>query len=547
LLAPSTEAQNCTAANEGLNAIPGQSNNWYHEIDETGARVRNHGPGYFPIAATSSQDGMADRDAWVTSTTAPMPIYPGTDDPSVRIITGWVYANGNSHNAIDYARNEGGRFPVYAMADGEVIWKGYAASPGNVVIIQHTAPSGERFRTIYHHLIDGRDHDIAFAKATLNYCASRTCDGDAWQRYQDRAEAAELALALDPSDQEVERVWGTNETRVSVNEGDVVRGGDLIAYAGTTGAHSGGIHAHVMFARRAPHKKAGGNVSRWTFFDPYGLYAQPKEFYQVDCPTGEGGALQHASVIAPFFHKFTGVDSSTFQRGLDYFAAHGLYPEALTTEHVPGSGKMVAGSFVIDSDEPVVRHLRSFNGYQDDFEYWRDRGWKPRQTSVVVAPNSTRYTTIYGPITDRFWTSHKMTANWFSSRFQELYSTHVLTDVAPYSENGTLYFSAMWEKRSHNGYAMYFGMTKSNFLARHADYVSRGLNLQRLYQYAHPGSGTRYAALWTREGPDTYYWTGLDAETYRSYSKGLSPYGFRVTHLSVNGGRYNVVWTWDWN
>jgi murein DD-endopeptidase MepM/ murein hydrolase activator NlpD len=151
-------AQTCTVAALSQNAPANVSTNFYHRIDTAGAVADCHGScasptGYFPISQSGNSltDGMKDREAWLRGTVPHQPTYRPFRDPGVQVIAGWMYNAVDRHNAIDYGFS-GGAFPVHAPADGTVVWIGYQASPGNVVILEHRAPTGRTVRTIMRHL-----------------------------------------------------------------------------------------------------------------------------------------------------------------------------------------------------------------------------------------------------------------------------------------------------------------------------------------------------------------------------------------------------------
>jgi hypothetical protein len=57
-------------------------------------------------------------------------------------------------------------FPVHAIADGTVITSSWDPTGflGNVVVIEHTAPDGTRYRSIYAHLRNGATTDCENSK-----------------------------------------------------------------------------------------------------------------------------------------------------------------------------------------------------------------------------------------------------------------------------------------------------------------------------------------------------------------------------------------------
>ena len=175
------------------------------------------------------------------------------------------------------------------------------------------------------------------------------------------------------------------------------------------------------------------------------------------------------------FQDFVHVPSGEYQRGFDYFASVGWFPQTLATENYDG-GWFISGAYRQAPSAPVTRTFQTFDQYQSDFEFWAAHGWRPRTNTTLTAnSSSTRYSAVYTPITNPFWTSHQITAGWFNDRFAELWSTHELMEAEPYVESGQLFFIGTWEERLHNGYAMYYGLTWNDFWARDVENFPEGL------------------------------------------------------------------------
>src|SRR5262249_50838595 len=160
--------------------------------------------------------------------------------------------------------------------DGKVVWVGWMSSPGNVIIIEHTASNGQKFRTIYHHLRNGRDNDIAYARATrafytTNVGAWPPSDG-AWAFYQTLADNDYNTLNTIPTLAQLAAIqsrWGTNADTLMVSVGQTVKAGQQIGWAGMSGVHGANsnyqnTHLHIMFARQAWHPVSGSWQLLWT-------------------------------------------------------------------------------------------------------------------------------------------------------------------------------------------------------------------------------------------------------------------------------------------
>ncbi|MFP2924636.1 M23 family metallopeptidase [Pyxidicoccus sp. 3LG] len=552
-LAPSVGHAACDIDSAAQSAPGLTSGNWYHRIDGAGNVGTWHPDGYYQISSAS----MVNRGTWLDGTVARMPVYKPFRDTGVGVGVGWMYGANSRHNAVDYDK-DGASFRVDAVADGTVVWVGYMSSPGNVVIVEHTARDGSRFRTVYHHLRDGRDEDIARARLTKSWYEKSQGAGtwasadSTWKFYQNQADADAQVLAGSPTAAQltaIESRWGTPSQGILVSEGQTVKAGQQIGMAGLTGAHGmnsnvNNTHLHIMFARPAPHWVGGMQQNLWTLFDPYGLYALSPSCYQTEYPTGRGGqADQHASHFAPFFQDFAGVDSGKFQQGFDYFASFGWFPYTLATESSGWTWKM-GGAFQYNASAPVTRTFRTFAVHQSDAELWDDYGWRPDKVVGMTAPDAPRFTAIYAPITTGYIARHKMTPSWFGTQISDNYNAaYLLTDASAYLEAGQLFFTGTWVKQpAVTAQYLYHSMTEAQLWDTDDTMKASGLKMVQVSKYSHPGLGDRYLALWHVTGKTLVPVLNLTPDQFRSYRDlyvGL--FNYKIRHVSAYGGTYAVI------
>lgn len=550
-LAPTLARAACDIDSAAQSAPALTSTNWYHRIDGTGAIAASHPDGYYQISSAS----MVDRAGWLDRTVARMPVYKPFRDSAVQVGVGWMYGANSRHNAVDYDK-DGASFRVDAVADGTVVWVGYMPSPGNVVIIEHTAKDGSKFRTIYHHLRDGRDEDIARARLTKTYygnvIGSWTTADNTWKVYQNHADADAQTLAGAPTATQlaaIEARWGTPSQGLLVSEGQTVKAGQQIGMAGLTGAHGMNssiynTHLHIMFARPAEHWVGGVKKNLWTFFDPYGLYALSASCYQTEYPTGQGGqANQHASHLAPFFQDFAGLDAGKFQQGFNYFASFGWFPSTLATESSGWTWKM-GGSFHDNQSAPVTRTFRTFAQHQADADAWKPNGWRPDKVVGMTAPDEPRFTAIYAPITTGYIARHKMTPSWFDSQIDDNYQAgYLLTDASAYLDGGQLFFTGTWVKQpAVTAQYVYAALTETDLWNRDDTLQASGFKMVHVSKYSHPGLGDRYMAIWHVTSKTLVPILNLTPEQFRSYRDiYVGSFNYRVRHVSAYGGRYAVI------
>lgn len=506
-----------------------------------------------PVSSTSAvTPGMVNTATWLAGNVQATPIYKPFRQTDVGIVSGWMYDETGRHCGVDYARG-GGSFEVRAVADGVVVFVGYMPSPGNVVILEHTMPDGSKYRTIHHHLRNGRDADIASARRTM---AHSNAYGSNWQthprapQYQALADADAAILANNPTAAQVQAVesrWGSNSQTLSLEIGDPIKAGQTLGWAGQTGFDQYGVHLHIMFARPATVRLPGTltTENRWVFFDPYGLYTGPTNAcYQGFAPTGAGGANRHASVLSPVPAEFPLTGHENFQTIFSYFASKNMAPRSLATDS--SVGWKVAGAFAPRNVIPVTRFLSTLSQHQADYTSWLANGWIPDNIVGMTTTGAARYTAIWAPTVTGTESQPMMTPAFFSQRWSALYNTHRLTDVSLYNEGGALYVSGIWKPQAGGGYAMYYGKTRAEFDAMHASMLGAGARAVQVVKYDHPGLGDRYAGLWHILGAEAVSEPFLDLTADQLTAQRdlyIGALGMKVKHLSAYKGLYSVIFT----
>lgn len=320
--------------------------------------------------------------AFLKGVKAKMPFYLPYRHPQARLTSGWLYGSGSSHRGQDYSRSDipdgtDPTFAVYASAAGLVTDVFWSDLSGNIVVIEHTAPSGERYLSYQSHLRNGVDADVGRALAVN--CTDVTDDRCVLYTKFAKSFATHLS-------------WGTNAQTIAVKAGDVVKAGQFLGWAGNTGyggagwgldedgkptSFRGNVHLHAFFGVSHPTEAA-----TFVAVDPYGVYdkVDDKGCYDLLKDTA------FDRLFAPFYPTFHGVPFEIVERYAGYYTQMGWAPRTLDVHRSSGSVR-VSGAFARGIAGPfAARGYQTLAAYQASFDELLAQGLVPRQTSVTTAP-----------------------------------------------------------------------------------------------------------------------------------------------------------------
>ena len=454
---------------------------------------------------TNTQREQAARD-FAASVRASMPMFLPYKNSHVYPGGGWLYDGGNFHGAIDYSRDnaqEGvdATFGVYSVADGKVVSKLWDNLMGNVVIIEHVAPNGDRYRTTYMHLRNGFTNDVANAKAIPAGDTSKDDDGNYSRQYKYYLFAHKATH--DPL------YWGTDNQKIKVEVGDTVYAGQQIAWSGNTGYggagwgldNSGNVtnkatannHLHLMTTVPDPRPAYPND---WVQIDPYGVYAE------ADTNGGCYDLLDdtpYVRLFAPFYSNFHNVPANVVSKYFGYYPGMGYALQTLSI-HRNGNDLLASGSF--QRNLPSQWKAR-FYMTGADFQYWfdeyHDQGLRPREISVTR------------------------------------------------DGSGNPRFNVIWKKRAGEGYYTYFGLTDADWAQKVTQHVYNGGMVIEEHVAYDTNSGVRHAAVFVSSPtPVTYEIHYLSSLTLNSLLPALKAQGYKQTNMDVEeigGGRvYGGIW-----
>ena len=508
---------------------------------------------YNPSAPEAYFATAADAEAFAASIRASMPLFLPFYDGDVVLGQGWVYGSGGFHGSVDYSKNSSAYGPgidpaieVRAAGDGKVVTVEWSDWLGNVAIIEHTAPNGDRYRSVYMHLRNGYDNDLANAQAMTVTAEDMQADenGDFGRKYK--------YFLYANKESHSQQEWGTNAQTIQVKPGDAVHAGQLIAYSGNTGYGGAGwgldnngdptdpntANNHLHFQMTAPFP----GTSDWVFVDAYGVYEQ----------SGSGcydllDETDYVRLLAPFYPSFHNVPVDYVTGYWGYYTGMGM---ALQTVSVHRGGNQVLASGSFQWGLPNSWYARLYmtaNDYQHWFDTYDQQGFRPREIQVAKDGSSQpRFTVIWKKRDGEGYVAHHglTDADW-NVKWQEyvVQGGMRVEDRSAYDVGGQRLWAAVFVKDQSPGFYELHYMPSDTFNARFQKYYDEGFRLWSVDPEELSG-GTLYGAVW-RPMPGTWPARhGLTPAEYQAEFLKYTGQGYRLHRVRgyANSGRFAAIW-----
>jgi murein DD-endopeptidase MepM/ murein hydrolase activator NlpD len=453
-------------------------------------------------SGTEAQRETAARN-FADTVHASMPFYLPYKSSHVYAGHGWFYNSGTFHGAVDYVRDDYSAgndptFKVYSVAPGRVVSVVWDDWSGNIVVIEHVAPNGDRYRSAYKHLRNGFDHDLAEARAIPK---GDKFDGDGNVKRQYKYYL--FAHKDDPSTLH----WGTNAQTIQVEVGDYVQAGQLIGWSGNTGPGGAGAgldsngnptnsttaNNHLHFMMTVPDPRPGFE-NDWVQIDPYGVYSEvDKGCYDLL------DTAAYERLFAPFYSNFHNVPANVVAKYFGYYPGMGRALQTISL-HRDGNTLLCSGSFQSGlSSQWKARTYMTSAEFQQWFDTYHDQGYRPREISVT--PDS----------------------------------------------NGNPRFNVIWKKRNGEGYYTYFGLTDAQWQQKWNEHVEQGGMVVEEHVAYESNNAARHAAVFISSPKVAFYeYHYMSSPVFNTTFDVLNNAGFRMTNMDVaevNGGRtYGGIW-----
>jgi len=482
--------------------LPGVTGGSYQINDQlNGVNVWYRQPYHVFTMGTASQREQAAQN-FADTVRASKPMFLPYKNSHVHPGQGWIYNTGKFHGAIDFSRDnaEEGKdatFGVYSVAEGTVVSVLWSDLMGNVVIIEHKAPNGDRYRTAYMHLRNGFTKDLANAQA-MPSGNKYDAKGNVTRQYKYYL----FANKPDPNP----LYWGTDNQTIMVKVGDKVNAGTQIGWSGNTGWGGAGSglddngnptnkatannHLHLMTTVPDPRPS---NPNDWVQVDPFGVYAKTNtNCYDLldDAP--------YERLFAPFYSSFHNVPAAVVSKYFGYYPGMGMALQTLSLHRKSGD-LLASGSFQSGLPSQWKARLNmSGSSFQSWFDYYDSLGYRPREISVNRdGGGNPRYTVI-------------------------------------------------WKKRAGEGYYTYFGLTGAEWTQKVTDHVTNGGMVIDEHVVYDTNSGARHTGVFVSSPkPETYDAHSLSNLIFNSLQSVLKAQGYKQTNIDVEeigGWFYGGVW-----
>lgn len=456
---------------------------------------------------------------------------------------GWIYENGNEHSSADFSKTKvdadtDPTFAVRAAAPGRVVSKVWDNWHGNILVLEHTAGNGTKYRTLYFHLRNGKRNDLANARAIKE----PTPANDTISRY------IKYAALKDPKDIN----WGTDSQKIPVNVGDWVEAGQFIAWSGNTGPGGAGAglnadgtlmdttrannHLHFMLAVVNP-KTTG----EWIFIDAFGVYAKVS--------TGCYDVMKnndYKRFFAPFYSNFHNVPSDLVGKYFSYYPDMGMTLQTHSL-YLTGGKLMAAGSFQPQAPNPFYSY-----GFQTSSDFnttfagrFRD-GYRPHQLQVTLdASGQPRFTSLWKKRGgEGVYTYINMPQEDLDAKWQDLVVRQGfrIEDFAAYTVGGQRRFAAIFVKDGL-AFSFFHGMNQQAFDAKWQEMNRLGF-ANTAVTLAQLPEGERFGGVWTKTGGAWATYINMNSAGYQRKFEELSRQGYRLHKVQglPGGSRFNAIW-----
>jgi hypothetical protein len=489
---------------------------------------------------------------FAATVTASMPLFYPYRSKHVRAGQGWFYNSGDFHGAVDFSKDdypEGAdpSFKIYSIGEGivrSVVWDNWS---GNIVVVEHVAPNGKKYRSAYKHMRNGFTHDLAAAKA-IPLAADKMYDADGKPT---QTMKYKLYANL-PTPSQLQ--WGTDQQTIAVHVNDHVHAGTFLGWSGNTGPGGAGkglkddgtpsnpvtANNHLHFMMTVPNPS--GDETEWVQVDPYGVYSLvSSDCYDIldDTP--------YARLFGPFYPAFHNVPIDIFTKRFGYYPQMGMGLQTVSV-HRKDSKVLVSGAF--ERGLPPAWYCRVYMT-GDDYQHWFDeyakQGFRPRELSVTNdAAGNPRFTAIWKKKgVESFAAVHNLTDAGWKQRWDELVVKGGMRveECVAYADHGSPRLAGIFVKDAEKGFYEKHYMDSAALQSSFNTYSGQGFALTNV-NAAEIGGKTMYSGVWRKQPGSWIAKHGMTPQDYQKLFDQFTESGYRLHQVYGydNSERFAAVW-----
>lgn len=508
-----------------------------------------------PAWAFSSGGNAASEQTcrgFAETVTASMPLFVPYKSGHVRPSHGWFYNGGDFHGAVDYGKDdypegEDPSFKIYSIGAGivrSVVWDNWS---GNIVVVEHVAPDGKKYRSAYKHMRNGFSHDLALARA-IPVPADKMFDANGkptqslkYQRFANLPNPSKLQ-------------WGTEDQKIAVKPGDHVSAGEFLGWSGDTGPGGAGkglnddgtpknavtANNHLHFMLCVPHPTGG--ETEWVQVDPYGVYAQvDTDCYDVldDTP--------YVRLFAPFYTAFHNVPIAVFTKRFGYFPGMG-YGLQTVSLHRRNDRVLVSGAFQYGLSAPwVCRVYMTSDEYQRWFDEYGKAGFGPRELSVTNdGQGNARFSAIWRKGgAGSFAAVHNLTDAQWKQKWDDLVVKGKMRveECVSYTDRGASRLAGIFVSDAERAFYEKHYMDSATLQSSFNAFAGQGFALTNV-NAAVIGGKTVYAGVWRKQPGSWVAKHGMTPQEYQKLFDQFSSSGYRLYQVCGydNSERFAALW-----
>lgn len=252
------------------------------------------------------------------------------------------------------------------------------------------------------------------------------------------------------------------------------------------------------------------------------------------------------ALAAPFWPSFHNVPAQTFFDNFSYYPNQGLGLQTLSLYRA-GNQTLAAGSFDSSVQGPwYALGNMTTAGFSQAFSNYGAQGFRPREISVMIdAQGQPRFSAIWKKRTEQgYYTYINMTDADLNQKWNTLVTNqgYRVEDYVSYNVNGQRRHAAIYV-RDGKGFYFFTGMTQASFGQKFNELAAQGFYPTSFNAVMTP-QGERYACVWMKATGATAMFFNMSAAGYQQKFDYYNSLGFKVKKIHVygNGSRFSAIW-----